>query len=193
MHKVLVLGTVAALGMAGQAVAQEGLSYSYIEADYLNTNLDRDSTFGVKVDGDGFGLQGGLAFTPFLHGYVEYTDQDFDFDIGIKTWEVGLGGNWSVAPNVDLFGRAAYSSADADVADDSGYALQAGVRALVGSAFELEGLIHYTDLNDFGNNTTFRATGRYWFNDSIAVTAGAELDSDETIYIVGARYSFKNK
>jgi hypothetical protein len=186
---------VAALVMAGQAYAQapaqNGISYNYLEADYLSTDFDRDTFGGVKVDGDGFGIQGAIAFGDLLHGYVEYTDQDFDFGLSLKTYEVGLGAAWTVAPNVSLFGRLAYAKNDADVIDDDGYALQAGVRALVGTGFELEGAIHYTDLSDFGDNTTFRALGRYWFTPNVALSAGVELDSDVKTWIVGARYSFK--
>jgi hypothetical protein len=193
MRKFLWIGTIAAVGLTGQALAQDAISYSYLEADYLSTDFDRDATFGVKVDGDGFGLQGAVAFGPMLHGYVEYTNQDFDFDLSIETVEVGIGGSWSVAENASIFGRAAYASGDVDFFDDDGYALQAGVRALVSPALELEGLIHYTDIGDFGDNTTFRASGRYWFNPSIALTAGVELDSDVKIWMVGARYSFAGK
>lgn len=186
---------VATLLMAGQAYAQapaqDGISYSYLEADYLSTDFDRDTFGGVKVDGDGFGIQGAVAFGNLLHGYVEYTDQDFDFDLSLKTWEVGLGAQWSVAPNVSLFGRLAYASADADIVDDDGYALQGGVRALVGTGFELEGAIHYTDLDDFGDNTTFRGMGRYWFTSNLALNVGVELDSDVKTWLVGVRYSFK--
>jgi hypothetical protein len=143
MRKFLWIGTIAAVGLTGQALAQDAISYSYLEADYLSTDFDRDATFGVKVDGDGFGLQGAVAFGPMLHGYVEYTNQDFDFDLSIETVEVGIGGSWSVAENASIFGRAAYASGDVDFFDDDGYALQAGVRALVSPALELEGLIHY--------------------------------------------------
>ena len=40
MRKSIVLGSIAALGLAGSAFADEGFSYSYLEADYVNSNFD---------------------------------------------------------------------------------------------------------------------------------------------------------
>src|SRR5687768_1108654 len=134
MRKSIVLGSIAALGLAGQALAADGLSYSYIEAGYISTDFEDDS-LGFDVDGDGFALKGSLAFTEMLHGYVDYTNQDFDFGVGIDTWEVGVGLNHALNPTLDLVGRLGYAKFDADFAggsfDDDGIALQAGVRSQV--------------------------------------------------------------
>lgn len=190
MDRSIFLGALAAFAISGQVMAQDAFSYSYIEADYLDSELDDDGTLGTDVNGDGFGLQGAIAFAPHIHGYIEYTDQDFDFDVGLKTWEVGVGANWNLTPTIDLFGRAGYTSFDFEVFDDKGFAVQAGVRALVGSSFELEGALHYVDLGDFGDNSTIRATGRYWLSQSFGLTAGFDIDSDLVTFILGARFSF---
>lgn len=184
MHRSLWIGALALVGLSGQALAQEAISYSYLEADYLSTDYD-----DLDVDGDGFGVQGAIAFTPMLHGYVEYTNQDFDFDIGYETVEIGVGANWSVAPSVSVVGRLGYANAELESFDDDGFALQGGVRAFVGTGFELEGLIHYVDFGD-GDNTSFRALGRYWFTPNFSAGVGAEIDSDVKTWLVGARYSF---
>lgn len=191
MHKAIFFGALASLLIASPSFAADGLDYNYIEGGYVNTSFDRDSTFGIDVDGDGVALQGAFAITPKLHAYGEYTNQDFDFDLHVQTFETGLGLNWSVAPNVDLIGRAGFARSEVrHFGHDNGFALQAGVRAGLGARFELEGLVHYVDLDDSGDDTTFRGLGRYSFTDNFSVSAGAELDSDVTTWIVSARYSF---
>jgi hypothetical protein len=196
MKKTILVGAVVAFAMTGSAFAAESkLGYNYGEINYLNTKLDDDGTFGIDVDGDGFGLQGAMALNSNVHAFVEFQTQDFDFDIGVDTWELGVGVNWPLADNVDLIGRAAYAKGEADfdgdeVFSENGYALQAGVRALVGEQVELEGLAHHTDLGEDLDGTTFRLTGRYNFTEMFSGTLGAELDSDATTWMVGFRVNF---
>jgi len=192
MNKAALLGTLVTVGAMAPAFAENGFSYTYLEANYVNTEIDED-VFGTEVDGDGFGLQGAVAFTPIVHAYAEYTNQDFDFDVDVDTLELGLGINWALSDKADLIGRIGYANADADTVDEDGFALQAGFRGRLGERFELEGLAHYVDLGDIDDNVSFRATGRYFFTESFAVSLGAEIDSDATIYLVGARYSFPSK
>lgn len=192
MKKAVLLGTLVTLGGMAPAFAGNGFSYTYLEANYVNTEIDED-VFGADVDGDGFGLQAAVEFTPIVHAYAEYTNQDFDFDVSLDTLELGLGINWALSDKVDLIGRVGYANADADVVDEDGFALQAGFRGRIGERFELEGLAHYVDLGDIDDNVSFRVTGRYSFTESFAVSAGAEIDSDATIWLIGARYSFPAK
>ncbi|HVX90287.1 MAG TPA: hypothetical protein VHC20_01480 [Candidatus Paceibacterota bacterium] len=50
--------------------------------------------------------------------------------------------------------------------------------------------MHYIDLGDLGDNTSLRATARYAFTGNCSASAGAELDSDTTIWLIGSRYNF---
>lgn len=197
MHKSIVLGSIAALGLAGQAFAQDGFSYSYLEAAWVNTDLDDDAIGGLDVDGDGFGLKGSIGFTDMIHGYVDYTNQDFDFDVGIDQWEVGVGLNHALNANVDLIGRLGYAKVEADTPvgdfDDDGFGIQAGVRGRPAAGFELEGLVHYVDLSDSGDDTTVIANGRYFFSPAFSGGVGAEFGSDATIWNIALRYTFNAK
>jgi hypothetical protein len=192
MRKGIVLGSIAVLGLASQAYAADGFSYSFIEAGYISTDLD-DETLGFDVDGDGFALRGSVGFTDLLHGYVDYTNQDYDFGVSIDTWEVGIGASHSLNPNADLVGRLGYAKFDAGVLDENGFALQAGVRGRVTDRFEVEGLVHYVDYGDEIDGTSFIANGRYFFTDEFAAGIGAELGNDATIWNVSLRYNFNNE
>jgi hypothetical protein len=191
MRKSIVLGSLAALGLTGQAIAADGFSYSYLEAAYVSTDLDGD-VVGTNVDGDGFALKGSIAFSDMIHGYVDYSRQDFDF-VDIDSWEVGVGFNHALSSNLDLIGRAGYAKFDAEVVDDDGFALQAGVRGRPADGFEIEGLIHYVDLSDSGDGTSAIVNGRYFFTDTFAAGAGVEFGNDATTWNVGLRYTFNNK
>ena len=192
MRKGIVLGSVVVLGLASQAYAADGFSYSFIEAGYISTDLD-DDTLGFDVDGDGFALKGSVGFTDLLHGYVDYTNQDYDFGVSIDTWEVGIGASHSLNPNADLVGRLGYAKFDAGVLNENGFALQAGVRGRVADRFEVEGLVHYVDYGDEIDGTSFIANGRYFFTDEFAAGIGAELGNDATIWNVSLRYNFNNE
>lgn len=191
MRKTFLTGCVAALGLglAQSALAQNGAGYTYLEADFVATELD-GNVFGGDIDGDGLGLQGAFAITPRLHAYGEYSRQEFDFGIDLDTFELGIGVNHPIASNVDLIGRVGFASMDAEVVDDTGFALQAGVRGLVAGNVQLEGLVHHVDLDDFGDSTSIRLNGRYFFTPNLAVGAGVELEDDSTIWMAGVRYSF---
>src|SRR5918995_2684078 len=192
MRKGIVLGSIAVLGLASQAYAADGFSYSFIEAGYISTDLD-DETLGFDVDGDGFALRGSVGFTDLLHGYVDYTNQDYDFGVSIDTWEVGIGASHSLNPNADLVGRLGYAKFDAGVLDENGFALQAGVRGRVTDRFEVEGLVHYVDYGDEIDGTSFIANGRYFFTDEFAAGIGAELGNDATIWNVSLRHNLNNE
>ena len=52
MYKSIVLGSIAALGLGAQAfAADEAFSYSYLEANYLHTDLAH-----TDINGNGFGV-----------------------------------------------------------------------------------------------------------------------------------------
>ena len=113
------------------AMAAEGVSYTFLEGDYLVQDIDLfedDDAFDNVLedfdDGDGFGLQGSVAFMDnlFLFGHYARTEGDFTFvdDTGvvipqgedIKSFRVGLGFNAPLAQSVDLVARAAYYDLD---------------------------------------------------------------------------------
>ena len=92
MRRAITAATLAALSYVGPALADEGLSYSFLEAGYVRTELD-----DVDVNGDGFGIRGSYAFTKNVHGFASYQNQDFDFGITGDQWTFGAGVNFPLS------------------------------------------------------------------------------------------------
>ena len=182
MRNAFLLSSVAALGIAGQAVAQDSavdagaISYSYLEANYISADID-----GLPgSDPDGFGINGSLSFTPMLHGYIDYNNLDYS-GFTVQTWEVGVGLNHSLSSMVDLVGRLGYARAKIEsLGSDDGLGVQAGLRGRPSGNFEVEGLVHYVDLDDGGDNTSLKAAARYFFMPAFSVGVGIEYDDDAT-------------
>jgi hypothetical protein len=190
MRNGMILAALAAAGLSGQALAQDGLSYSYLDVGYISTDLE-----DFDVDGDGFGLDGSIALTDKVHAVASYSDQEFDFGVDAKAYSVGAGLNWPLQQNLDLVGRLSYVKAELDAPgfsefDDDGYGVEAGLRGLVGERFELGGTINYVDLNDSGDDTSFAVGGLYHLTNQFAFGLGADFGDDVTSWTAAFRVNF---
>lgn len=184
MRKSILLGTIAALGLAGPVLANDDLSYTYVEGGYFNAD---------DVNLDGFELKGSYGFTDLLHGFAGYSDGEFDGGGDFKVYEVGLGLNYSLSSIVDAIGTVSYLNADYTGGDDDGYKVGARLRGKLGGGFELEGGVNYVDLNDAGDDTSFDIGGRYFFTPAFAVGANVEFDDGDQTWRVSARYNFPKR
>jgi hypothetical protein len=194
MKKAITMAVIAAFGFAAAdtALADEGVSYSYLEGGYVHSKLD-----DLDVDGSGFGIQGSYAFAPHVHGFAAYSNQDFDFDVNIDQWEFGAGVNFSVSPKLDVVGRLAYVGIKAEIpgfvsADDSGVGVSAELRSRLNDTLELHGGVSYVNLNDTGDGTAGNIGARVFFTKMFALGADASFDNDGTTFMLGARLDFGN-
>jgi hypothetical protein len=192
MRKAIAAVTLATLGFAGSAYAQEGggLSYNFVELGYVNSEID-----DLDVEGDGFGLRGSFAFAENFHGFASYLDQEYDFDVGVEQIELGAGLNYTIAPNLDFVGTFSYLNVDVDVpgfgsADDSGFALGAGLRGWASDALELRGEVKYAELDDGGDDTTLGVGARYYINKMFAIAADLGFNDDGATWTIGGRFDF---
>ena len=179
-----------ATAVSAPALADDALSYTYIEAAYLDTEIDD----GPDVDGDGYGIAGSFELTDALFLTASYADQDFDFGIDSNRWTAGLGAHTPLADNLDLVGEIGYVDAELETGfgdvDDDGYYAGVGLRARVAQHFELEGGLNYVDLDDSGDNTTVNLGGRYYLTDQFAIGAGIDFDDDVKTWQAGFRFEF---
>jgi hypothetical protein len=190
MRNGFILGSIAALSIAGPALAEGGFDYSYVELGYVKSEID-----DLDIDGDGPGLRGSYEFTENFHAFAAYTDQDFDFDVSATTLEVGAGLAWPLNPNLDVVGTVSYIKGEIDVPffgefDDDGFALGAGLRARVVEKLELTGGLKHASFDEAGDDTTFGAGGRYFFTDMFAAGVDVDFDDDGTTWMLGGRLSF---
>lgn len=173
------------LPLASQA---ESPSYSYVEGGYVRTDID-----GIGKDADGFLVRGSVELTDEFFLFAGYLDQGV-YGADIKQYGVGAGYAWSMNDSTDLYGKAGYVRAEADVdgfgIDDDGYSLGIGIRSFVTKNFELEASVNYADYSDLGDDTTFGAGARWYFTEQFALGIEAQVADDATSYGIGLRWSF---
>lgn len=111
--------------------AAEGISYTFVEGDYIIQDIDGneegdifDNFVDDFDDGDGYGFHGSFAFSSnfFVFGGYTSTDSEYTFvsDEGllipdnedVKTLKLGLGFFTPLSNNLDLVIRGAYMDVD---------------------------------------------------------------------------------
>ncbi|NKB98991.1 MAG: outer membrane beta-barrel protein [Pseudomonadales bacterium] len=181
---------LAVSAMSTVAMADEGLSYNYIDAVYVDSEIDD----GLDIDGDGIAVAGSVAIgeSTFLH--AGYGTLEFDGGVDLDQWTVGFGAHAPIADNVDIVGRLGYVDAKLDTpfgdADDDGYSVGIGLRGKLSESFELEGGVSYVDLDDSGDDTSFNLGARYYLTENFALGAGVNLGDDVTTWNAGVRFQF---
>lgn len=192
---LFLVGFAAATG--NQAIAQESsISYDFIEVQVAKGEmLDEDFT-GYGVEGsfsisDSFFVQGSYA--------MGETDDEFGFgfqseEIGVRGFTAGLGYRMSLSSSTDLVTSINYVGSEAEFLDLSedvnGYGIELGLRSMVLSNVELEGMIGYVDGSDLEGETAFDVNAKFFVTPGIALTLGY-TDSDESKGVTaGLRFNF---
>jgi hypothetical protein len=181
----VVLGGIllAAAPLAAQA---EGMNYSYVEADYVDVDVDDGPS------GDGLGVRGSVGFGGSWFAFADYVDASVDV-IDIESIAVGVGGHFPVNDSLDVVGRVGYTETDLSAgpfsASDDGYMLSAGLRGQM-SQFEIEGHLVYTDLSDGGDETAFEVAGRWNFTDMFSAGVAYRMGDDANVLFAGVRLSW---
>lgn len=195
MKKTLFALAVLA-GLAGTANASE-LSYSYVEASYINSDdFDGNSTF----DYNGWGVRGSLALGDNFYLLGEYnvqSDKFFDTKVDFDTYEIGVGFHHGISEKVDFFADVSYADLKLNVkmpgfssdVDDSGYTARAGVRCKFAEKFEGTAALLYRNRGIFENDSSLLLGGHYKFTENFGLVASMDVDS-ESAYSVGVRATF---
>ena len=187
-------GLVAAMLFAGSAAASEGPRYTYGELGYARVDFDN-----FNEDADLFGANGSLAVSDQIYLIASYSDGSIDgngFDIDLKQAEAGAGLHFPLNSKVDFTADASYVWAEVDAdgfnsQDDDGYAIRAGIRAMLTPQFELNGGGSYVDVSD--DDTALYVGAVYNFTDMFAVTGNVSVGDNATAYGVGLRLYFDVK
>jgi len=178
----VIAATAAFVPFMAQA---EGLSYTYAEAGWLQSDIDE-----FNEDLGGWGLRASWEIVDNFFVFGRYADQKTDTRAGeftFQPWDLGVGYAYPINDTLDIYGTVSYSNIDADApsyvknTSDDGYTLGLGARTRVIEKLELEGTVKYANFSDYGSNTSFEFAGRYFFTDAFALgleyTAGSELDT----------------
>jgi hypothetical protein len=174
------------LAAAPLAAMADGMSYSYIEADYVDIDIDN------APSGDGFALRGSVGFLDNLFAFTEYTDASVDV-VDVEYIAVGVGGHYPLGDSLDAVGRIGYTEADLSAGpisvSDDGYLLSLGLRGQM-AQFEAEGNVIYTDFSDGGNETAFEVVGRWNFTDMFSAGLAYRVGDDANTFFAGVRLSW---
>ena len=174
------------LAVAPLAAMADGMNYSYVEADYVDLDIDN------APSGDGFAVRGSVGFANNWFAFADYVDASVDV-IDIENIAVGLGGHFPINDTLDVVGRVGYTETDLSSgpfsASDDGYLLTAGVRGQM-SQFEMEGHLVYTDLSDGGDETAFEFAGRWNFTDMFSAGVAYRIGDDANVLFAGVRLSW---
>lgn len=185
--KALLLG----LFVFSATAAAEDFNYNFVQATYGQVDFDE-----LDVDGNGFGIGGSMALSDSFHLFGAYTTADMDFGVDLNQLEAGLGYNAPISETVDLVASLAYVSAEVEAAgfsaDDNGYGLGVGLRAMLAPSFEVDGGISYVDMGDGGDDVGFGAGFLYHFTEQFSAGASAGWGDDVSSYSLNARMFFGN-
>lgn len=172
--------------VASQAFAEAEPRYTYLEASYVDIELD-----DVDADGDGFAFGGSVALGDAFHLAGTYSDYDMDFGIDVQELLLGVGYHFGLSRGLDLVAEGGYASTDVDTRfgdfDDSGLYLSGGLRWMVLERMELNGGVRYVDLDDSGDGTALLLGGLFHLTPDLALGGGLELSDDDEVYNVGVR------
>jgi hypothetical protein len=189
----LAIASLALLPLASQA---EDISYSFVQAAYVNTDID---DFDEALDG--FALGGSFEVAENFFIYASYSDQSTDlFGVDIDATDYSIGGGYAfpLSETMDLVGSIGYVSAEIEGSfegesasfDDDGYQLAVGLRAMPMEQLELHGSVGYVDLSDSGDNTSFGVGALWYFVPQFAVGLDAGFSDDSNSYGIGVRWDF---
>jgi Ax21 family sulfation-dependent quorum factor len=185
-RSLLALTLLAALPFA--ASAAEGVTYSYVEGGYVQTDLKGT---GTNDDADGFAIRGSGALTPNFHLFGDYAKQEVADDFDFDQWRIGVGYNQEINPKLDLVTRAAYEKFDAGSGlDFDGYSVEAGVRGALTPMLEGYALAGYEDGDGFDGDFYGRVGAQVKFNPTWGVTGEVKFADGDAQYFVGPRISF---
>ena len=195
MKKSILLAALLALPLSAAA---EGLSYNYVQLDWIgDSELDGG---GSSADGDGFDLSGVFSIADTVYILGSYQDLSYDGGGDLEEISLGVGIHSSQFTGaIDVFGNLTYENIDgAGIGDDNGFGLEIGARTALADA--IDGYISY-DFSSVGDiDGSFFKIGAAWaFNPNWAVTgeyltgdydgkgnAGADRDD----LSIGLRYNF---
>ncbi len=180
-RSLIALALVAMLPLAAQA--DDNLSYTYVDAGYVN----------IDGDADGFGVRGSFEFGDSgFYGLAGYNQVEVDgIGIDIDNFEVGFGYAHGLTDRMDLIAEVAYLNTDVQYFGDlDGYRTSIGLRGSFTENFE--GLVkaNYIDGSDFDGDFSGTVGAQYKFNQTWGLVGEVEFNDNAETYLVGVRASF---
>ncbi|MEO0364646.1 MAG: hypothetical protein AAF265_04030 [Pseudomonadota bacterium] len=186
-RKIAFLTGALALGANAQAT---DVSYDFLEVRFVDTEID-----GSNADGDGFRLGGSYNFHENWLVVGSYTSQDFDGNVDLTGFEVGVGYVWPVDPRYDVFATGSFidyeTEFDSFEVSDDGFRLTGGIRSRFNEQFEARAILNYVDQDN--SDTFVQLAGDYYVTDEFAVGIALDVGSDNDTITFGGRWFFGDR
>jgi Ax21 family sulfation-dependent quorum factor len=215
---ILAAALLAATSFSAQA--SDKLSYSFVEADYIQSNVDDQDVEGININPTlvGWGLKGSFAVADKFYvfgGYssgkddilaVDEIDFTAELDASVDRWNLGFGFHTPISSKTDFVAELGYVQYDYkfdfDVNDDGdqysesykvdagGARLSGGLRSALTDNFEAYGMLNFTDSQDIEGDFSGNIGGQFKFNATWGLTGDVEFAKDAINYTFGVRASF---
>ncbi len=167
----------------GAEPGQANFNYTYAELDLALVDVDvpgADSEIGVQVVG---------SYRAWRDLFVRASYLDSGGDADLSLLKVGAGWAVPLQPALDVYGLFSIAHVEVGNGDDTGWALEGGVRYMANEQIELNGLIEVVDFED--KELGLGLGGRYYFDEQLSVGLNYETISDFVdIVTLGVRYQF---
>lgn len=161
------------------------MSYNRIDVSFVDADYD-DS----DVDGDGFEIAASYLLNDQIFLLGRWLEEDLDFDVDASFIEIGVGLRKPIQDDLDFVGTLSYVDVEIGPGDDDGLALAGGVRAQLSDVVQAEAMVRYVNYDELDSDTGIVLTGRYYFNDSMAVSLGLEFGDLADALRIGFRLEF---
>lgn len=195
-NTLIAAGLASILSLAGMPALAQSPDWDLIEVSYIGADIEDSegiSPTGVKIEGSYL-----IGDNVFLTGaFGRLSDDIYGVDVDVDQGLFGLGYRYSITSSTDLFTAVSYQylkvsgegyGASASE-DDTGYAIDVGLRSMLNDSFELGGKIGYLSIDSEGE-TTFGVNANYYVTRSIAVGAEYTIADDIDMWGVSLRYAF---
>ncbi|AOW75612.1 hypothetical protein A3Q34_01165 [Colwellia sp. PAMC 20917] len=177
--------TVSTLSMA------KSPSWNNIGVGYVSVDI-KDSDF----EPTGFTFLGSKLINDnvYFHGkYRLVSEEVYDEDIDLSTWNLGLGIRHGLNETTDLFGQVSYLNAEIEYdntsEDENGYSLGAGVKSMLSDNFEV--VVQATrDSLDGESETAFGIAAAFYLNETVSIGAGYQIADDANLLTIDIKAHF---
>jgi hypothetical protein len=207
-RSLFALALAAALPMSAQA---SNISHIFAELDYahsdvLDENLNGYAFKGEAAMGDNFYALGSYSRVGKSNidlGFYDQYGNTVLIDVDYTQTAIGAGFHRAISDNADwnvelsyVRDELGYSANQYGTLDqgDNGYRVATGARFMMGSKFEGNFNVNYTDVNDFGSGVGAGIGGVFHINETWGIAGGYDHadreDTDINTWHLGVRASF---
>lgn len=191
MKNLLVSAALLTLGLSGTSSANEGPKWTFVQAGYLQADIE-----DTNIEPTGFGIGGShlVGENVLLVGqYSTISDDIFGIDVDLNSLSLGLGYKHSVTSVTDVYTVLSYEYVEFEggggSVDENGYGATVGIRSMVNNNIELSASMKYIDI-DGESDTAVGVAAYYYITPQFAVSAGYSVADDVDTIGLSARYTF---